>query len=447
MTGSAMPAWKGRLTGAEISSVVAYIKKFSAEAFSSAPSSPVAVGNPPNATPDRLAAGKVIYQKMQCAKCHGEHGVGDGPSAAALKDDLGYPVPPANFTLGIFKGGDDPRDIYTRFTTGMLGSPMPSFGELLSDEERWNLTLYVKSLATESIIPDEPQTLVGRLIAKVTDNPYDPIWRKIPGVRIPLRPLWQRSQYTRFVEVRVAHDGKYIAVHMVWFDPTKDFSSVEVNRFRDAAAVQFPISDKPGFFGMGAVMSPSNIWHWTADAQEDVDRARHFQNSRDVEDAYPNMVVDAQPFSGAEWSAMPADARIRPAKVQDSTFISGWGSGNPLSNPDRKIPYIEYDAKGAGSLTAQPHALQSALEYNSEGMGKPARQPDESQNIASSGVWRGGVWTLVMLHELRSGDEMDVAFSPFGAERPVAFAIWDGDAGDRDGQKVVSQWHKIKLEP
>lgn len=425
MTGSAMPAWNGRLTSSEIASVISYIKKFSAETFSNPSGKSIAAGDPPPVTPERLAAGKAIYHKMQCSKCHGESGVGDGPSAAALKDDLGYPIPPANFTLGIFKGGDDPRDIYTRFTTGMLGTPMPSFGEVLTDDERWNLTLYVKSLATESMIKDEPQTIVGRLINQVTDNPYDAVWREIPPVRVALRPLWQRARYSRFVEVRVAHDQKTIAVHLTWFDPQKDFSNVEVNKFRDAAAVQFPLDDKPGFFGMGAVLSPSNIWHWTADAQEDINRMKEGGARWDQEEAYPNMLADAEPFSDPNWNALPADARVRATKNQDSTFISGWGADNPLSDPERKSPCKEYNAKGPGSLTAQPHGHQS---------------------IAGNGVWRGGVWTLVLLHEYQSNDEMDVQFK-LGAERPVAFAVWDGAAGDRDGQKAVSQWHKIKLEP
>ncbi|MBI4179962.1 c-type cytochrome [bacterium] len=426
MAGSAMPAWKGRLSDREISAVLSHIKTLAPDAFSAPPSQPIHAGSPPAVTPTRLASGKSVYEKMQCAKCHGAGGVGDGPSAAALKDDLGFPIPPADFTLGIFKGGDDPRDIYTRFTTGMLGTPMPSFGELLTDEERWNLTLYVKSLSTESSLSDEPQTIVAALTSKITDNPYDPVWTKSPPVRVALRPLWQRSRFPRFAEVRAAHDGKTLAVHLVWFDPSKDASNVEVDRFVDAAAVQFPLSDEPGFFGMGAVLSPSNIWHWKADLQADIDLKLAERERRDVESAYPNMVADAYPFLGKDWSGARHDDRLRPVKdYDDPTFLTAWAAENPLSDPERKSPCTEYNAKGPGSLTAQPHGHQS---------------------IAGNGQWRGGVWTLVLLHELHSGDEMDAMFS-MGDERPIAIAIWDGAAGDRDGQKVVSQWHRMALRP
>ncbi|OGH56450.1 MAG: hypothetical protein A3G34_12425 [Candidatus Lindowbacteria bacterium RIFCSPLOWO2_12_FULL_62_27] len=426
MSGSAMPAWKGRLSDQEISSVLSYIKTLAPDAFSTPPTQPVRVGTPPDPTPERLSSGKLVYQKMQCAKCHGERGVGDGPSAAALKDDLGMPIPPADFTLGIFKGGDDPRDIYTRFTTGMLGTPMPSFGDLLTDDDRWNLTLYVKSLATESILDDEPQTIVAAMTSKITDNPYDPVWTKLPPVRVALRPLWQRARYARLAEVRAAHDGKTLAVHLVWYDPSEDASNVEVDRFTDAAAVQFPLSTTPGFFGMGAVLSPSNIWHWKADIQADIDLRKADHRRRDVETAYPNMAADAYPFLGKDWSGAAHDDRRRPAKdYDDPAFLTAWAADNPLADPERKSPCTEYNAEGPGSLTVQPHGHQS---------------------INGAGVWRGGVWTLVLLHELHSGDEMDAMFT-MGDERPVAFAIWDGAAGDRDGQKVVSQWHKMVLRP
>ena len=34
-----------------------------------------------------------------------------------------------------------------------------------------------------------------------------------------------------------------------------------------------------------------------------------------------------------------------------------------------------------------------------------------------------------------------------GAAVPVAFAVWDGSAGDRDGKKSVTIWQDLKLAP
>jgi hypothetical protein len=33
-----------------------------------------------------------------------------------------------------------------------------------------------------------------------------------------------------------------------------------------------------------------------------------------------------------------------------------------------------------------------------------------------------------------------------GTTVPVAFAVWDGSAGDRDGKKSVTIWQHLQLE-
>ena len=43
----------------------------------------------PRATKVSLAKGKVVYQEMQCAKCHGETGRGENATATDLKDSQG----------------------------------------------------------------------------------------------------------------------------------------------------------------------------------------------------------------------------------------------------------------------------------------------------------------------------------------------------------------------
>jgi mono/diheme cytochrome c family protein len=54
----------------------------------------------PGVTIEALTKGKDVYARLQCAACHGEHGVGDGPSAPTLKDNFGLPLPPRDFTIG-----------------------------------------------------------------------------------------------------------------------------------------------------------------------------------------------------------------------------------------------------------------------------------------------------------------------------------------------------------
>ena len=108
---------------------------------------PVVVGDPSVPDEAALVAGKEVYARMQCAKCHGPVGKGDGPSAPGLKDDSGLPIKPRDFgDASQFVGASDPRGVYQTFTTGLDGTPMPSFADFLPEGERWQLVWYVMSL-------------------------------------------------------------------------------------------------------------------------------------------------------------------------------------------------------------------------------------------------------------------------------------------------------------
>lgn len=163
--GTAMPGWKNRLTAWARDSLVAYVKSFSPFFDGPAPE-PLEIPEPPPPGPGDLAAGRVVFDSMHCARCHGAEGHGDGPSAAELKDDFRAPIRPADLTARWrFNGGSDLADIYTRLRTGMDGTPMPSYSDALdagivSDRQLWQLARYVMSLG-DAIGPlgDVPVTM------------------------------------------------------------------------------------------------------------------------------------------------------------------------------------------------------------------------------------------------------------------------------------------------
>jgi len=127
--------------------VNAYIKTFSPRWKEEKPEPAIVIGEPPAPTPDLFARGKVLYAQAKCAQCHGDGGKGDGPSANELQDDLKFRIRPADFTRGQFKGGGDVRDVYRAMTTGLDGTPMPSFADSMTDDERWAISYYVLSLS------------------------------------------------------------------------------------------------------------------------------------------------------------------------------------------------------------------------------------------------------------------------------------------------------------
>lgn len=107
----------------------------------------ITVAEPPIPDEAAVTAGKEVYAKMQCAKCHGPLGKGDGPSAPELKDDNGLAIKPRDFSdPAQFVGSSDPKGVYQTFTTGLDGTPMPSFADFLQEEQRWQLVWYVMSL-------------------------------------------------------------------------------------------------------------------------------------------------------------------------------------------------------------------------------------------------------------------------------------------------------------
>jgi cytochrome c oxidase cbb3-type subunit 2 len=143
---TAMPTWH-EVPDKERIAVVAYLKTLSTRWKEDAVEPPLALPAPPRATPELLARGKALYAQAKCAECHGEGGRGDGPSAESLQDDFQRPIHPTDFTRGQLKGGGSVSDVYRALTTGLDGTPMPSFADAMSDDERWAIAYYVLSFS------------------------------------------------------------------------------------------------------------------------------------------------------------------------------------------------------------------------------------------------------------------------------------------------------------
>ena len=143
---TAMPTWH-ELPDKERLAVVTFIKTFSSRWKDEQPEPAATINEPPKPTPALVARGKDLYVTAKCFQCHGDGGKGDGESAAELTDDLKFPIRPADFTRGQFKGGSNVRDIFRTMTLGLDGTPMPSFGDSLSEEERWAVSYFVLSLS------------------------------------------------------------------------------------------------------------------------------------------------------------------------------------------------------------------------------------------------------------------------------------------------------------
>ena len=87
-------------------------------------------------TDANLLAGVQAFKGQQCAMCHGTPGEGQTPLARGM-----FPVPPRLFEPGDMVV-DDPEGVtFWKITHGIRLSGMPGFVKILSDTERWQLTM------------------------------------------------------------------------------------------------------------------------------------------------------------------------------------------------------------------------------------------------------------------------------------------------------------------
>ena len=143
---SNMPPWN-TFSKQERADLVAWIKHYSPRWQTEKAGAPIQIPSEPEVTAERLKAGEEVFGRVQCWKCHGVEGRGNGPSASTLTNDLGQPIPPYNFAEGgRFKCGTTDSDLYKIFMTGLDGTPMPSFSDNIKPDEAWDLVFYLRSL-------------------------------------------------------------------------------------------------------------------------------------------------------------------------------------------------------------------------------------------------------------------------------------------------------------
>ncbi len=175
LPGSTMPGWEDLLSDTDVRAVVGYIKTMSPRFAGAAPQPiPIPAGQP--ATPESLAHGAKLYEKLQCTGCHGTDGRGAGAIAGDFEDDWGQPLVAADLTEPwTFHGGATPRDIYMRLRTGLPGTPMPSFAEAATEAETWDVANYVASLGRTPVWSMTAAEVSAFYAARDAERRADPV--------------------------------------------------------------------------------------------------------------------------------------------------------------------------------------------------------------------------------------------------------------------------------
>jgi mono/diheme cytochrome c family protein len=95
------------------------------------------VKNPVAVSDEVLGRGAQLFKK-NCLMCHGEKGKGDGPATTYIKPA------PADITPVERQESWTDGEIFWKITTGK--NPMPSYGKKLSEEERWMIVHFTRTL-------------------------------------------------------------------------------------------------------------------------------------------------------------------------------------------------------------------------------------------------------------------------------------------------------------
>lgn len=433
---SSMVGFRGVLSDKEIAGLVSYVADMQADPWDE---EPMDLGRRPPVTSGTIARGANLYDTLGCTSCHGPGGRGDGPDAATLLDSLERPVRPSDFSTGVFKSGPDPEDLAGTIMRGVPGTPMTGYAQALEGanpdgsrnlSDTWALVDFIRQLPSaasrgEGAIPSGASIAVASAPdEEMVADPGHVAWLGVEPVPVRLYPIWERGEKPVRLSLRAVRTDERVAIALEWKDATRDVRKGP-NVFPDAASVMFSLSGEIPPIPMavpmeGAPEVPVNLWHWQAHRQAAASAQVQPVMALNAEQArswYRYMASDAEEVRSGEGGEEEGEPRL-------PSFATAGDVGNPLA--ERMLanrPVLESNALGFGTLT-----LQQA----------------DRQGVQGSAVWSGGVWRVVMSRTIETGEEGDVDFTR--SRVPVAFGVWDGSKGDRDGVKLITGWHWLTME-
>ena len=390
MPGTTMPGWENLLTEEERDALVVHLKTFSR--FFGFGDSPVALdfGRAPSVSDAVLTEGQEQFVAMECFKCHGDFGRGDGASASTLDDDSSFPIRAADLSENWkFNGGGSVEDIFRRLRTGLDGTPMPSYQDVIdagviTEEQLWSVAHYVRSLSPEEA-PGIDEVIRAELLqdAALPTTADDPVWDGVDESYIPLvgqiivSPRWFDPRVDG-LWVQAMHDGQELAMRIRWSDPSQ---------------------------------SPDPDWaQWKA-----------------------NVIDQMAPKEGEPPEAGPTPDRLvvqfpkeLPTGLERPFFLMG----------DQRNPVYQWQWQSNQA---------GAVEAEARGMGTATDLPSAERTVVADASFADGQWSLMLRRPITTESASDLDF-PSGQAVPVAFFAWDGDNGESGTRAAVSSWYFVFLD-
>jgi len=403
---TSMPAWPG-FSDEEVSDLAYFITTFSPDfANPEKEAKPVQLPSAPKATKDTIAQGKKLFEDNGCVKCHGALGRGDGPSAPTLMDDWGHPIRPADLAQSwTFRGGSSREDIFRTITTGLNGTPMPSFGEALQPDQRWAITDYIDSLSsggspkyTNLIIAKHVQDTID--VAKGAANFEGSTVARLPVIGQITEPVREFHPPTTSVLVQSVYDADSIAFLVRWHDIRADKEG------KNGPALPVP-----------------------ADEEE----------HEDTDAAAPAAAAQApspdNPFAEAPAAATSAP----PSEFSDAVAIQ---MPSAVPTTARKPYFIFGDGTNSVDLWFFDLARPQPAQYVGKGSANVA--PNDSGDLTGVASYDQGEWSVIFKRPMRPNSGATLTQGQF---MPIAFTVWDGFARERGSRRGLTLWESLYVQP
>jgi len=418
---TSMPAWPN-FSDSEVSDIAYFLTTFSAE-FSNAERvpQPIQLPSAPKSTKETIEAGQKLFVDTGCVKCHGTLGRGDGASAPTLKDDWGQPIRPADLAQSwTFRGGSSREDIFRTMSTGLNGTPMPSFADALSVEQRWAITDFIASLSG-SDGPGYTNLVVAKHVpAQIDLTKGAANFTSAPVARLPIigqimEPGRAFHPPTTSVMVQAIYDADSIALLVRWHDMS---------------------AEKSGKNGPSLPVPPEEEEEPAAAPPADTGGAAASANPFGDIEAAPAGQKPANPQNPFE---EPAAAAVPASEFSDAVAIQ---VPSQVPTTARKPYFLLGDSQDAVDLWFFDLATSSPAQFT--GKGSARLTASDKAEVTGAANFDQGEWSVIFKRPLHPATGAAFAQGQF---MPVAFSVWDGFARERGNRRGLSLWYSLYVEP